>query len=149
MVVWAANANLEYGFSLEWGAGLGVGVACGYSTGEDEQKGKGEELTEASVEEDVVCGEYALYFRDVVVLNAPVSWDLFSASDVQEGLRASLRVVVYIDMIDMGGGMIAAMRKAWCWHVVASGRFSGEILMRYGMRRRARRLEGLWERSKW
>ena len=97
MVVWAANANPEDGFSLEWSAGLVVGVACGYSAGEDEEKGEGEELTEASVEEDVV-GDNALYLWDVVVLNAPIGGYLFSASDVQEGLRASLRVVVYIDM---------------------------------------------------
>ena len=43
-------------------------------------------------------GEYALYFGDVVVLNAPVSRDLVSTSDVQEGLGASLPIVVYIDM---------------------------------------------------
>ena len=43
-------------------------------------------------------GEQALYFRDEVVLNAPVSWDLFSTSNVQEGLGASLRIVVYSDM---------------------------------------------------
>ena len=67
---------------LEWSAGLGVGVACGYSAGEDEEKGKGEELTEASVEEDVVGGDDALYLGDVVVLNTPVSGDLFSAFDV-------------------------------------------------------------------
>ena len=84
-------------------------------------------------------GEYALYFGDVVVLNAPISRDLFSTSNVQKGLGASLRIIVYIDM----GGMMAATRKAWCWRVVASGRCVGEILMRYGMRRRARRSEGL------
>ena len=82
MVVWTANANLEDGFSLEWSAGLGVGVACEYSAGEDEEKGKGEELSEASVEEDVVGGNNALYLWDVVVLNATVSGYLFSASDV-------------------------------------------------------------------
>ena len=55
-------------------------------------------------------GEYALYFREeVVVLNAPIGRDLFSTSNVQEGLGASLRVVVYIDV---GGGMMAAIRKA-------------------------------------
>ena len=43
-------------------------------------------------------GEYALDFGDVVVLNAPVSGDLFSTSNVQEGLRTSLRVVVCRDM---------------------------------------------------
>ena len=43
-------------------------------------------------------GEYALYFGDVVVLNAPVSRDLFITSNVQEGLGATLRVVMYIDM---------------------------------------------------
>ena len=98
------------------------------------------------VEKDVVGGDNSLYLWNVVVLNAPVGGDLFSASDVQEGLRASLRVVVYIDM---GGGVMAAMWKAWCWRVVASGRFAGEILMRYGMRRRARRSEWLWVRPKW
>ena len=82
MVVWAANANLEYGFSLEGGAGLGVGVACGHPAGEDEEEGEGEEFTKASVKEDVVGGEYALYFGNVVVLNAPVSWVLFSTSNV-------------------------------------------------------------------
>ena len=65
---------------------MGVGVACGHPAGEDEEEGKGEELTKASVEENVVGGEYALYFRDVVVLNAPVSWVLFSTSNVKEGL---------------------------------------------------------------
>jgi hypothetical protein len=50
------------------------------------------------VEEDIVGGEYALYFGDVVVLNAPICRDLFSTSDVQEGLGTSLRVVVYCDM---------------------------------------------------
>ena len=49
MVVWATDANLEYGFSLEGGAGLGVGVACGHPTGEDEEEGEGEEFTKASV----------------------------------------------------------------------------------------------------
>ena len=53
-------------------------------------------------------GEYALYFGDVVVLNAPVSRYLFSTSNVQKSLGAILRVVVYIDM----GGMMAAIRKA-------------------------------------
>ena len=53
-------------------------------------------------------GNYALYFGDVVVLNASVSRDLFSTTNVQEGLRAGFRVVVYIDM----GGMMAAIRKA-------------------------------------
>ena len=43
-----------------------VGVACGYSAGEDEEKGEGEELTEASVEENVVGGDNALYLWDVV-----------------------------------------------------------------------------------
>ena len=43
-------------------------------------------------------GEYTLYFGDVVVLNAPISGDLFSTSNVQEGLGASLRIIVYIDM---------------------------------------------------
>ena len=66
MVVCAANVNLEDGFSLEWSAGLGVGVACGYSAGEDKEKSKGEELTEASVEENVVGGDNALYLWDVV-----------------------------------------------------------------------------------
>ena len=98
MVIWAANANLEDGFSLEWSTGLVIGVACGYSAGEDEEQGEGEELAEASVEEDVVGGDNALYLWDVVVLNAPVSGYLFGASDVQEGLQASLRVVVYSDM---------------------------------------------------
>ena len=50
VVVWAADAILEYGFSLVGGAGLGVGVACGHPTGEDEEESKGEELTKASVE---------------------------------------------------------------------------------------------------
>jgi hypothetical protein len=45
-----------------------------------------------------VGGDNALYLWDVAVLNAPVGGYLFSASNVQEGLRASLRVVVYIDM---------------------------------------------------
>ena len=130
---------------MEWSAVLVVGVACGYSAGEDKEKGEGEELNETSVEKDVVGGDNALYLGDVVVLNAPVSGYLFGASDVQEGLRASLRVVVYIDM----GGIMAAMRKARCWRVVACGRFAGEVLMRYGMRRRARRSEGLWVRPKW
>ena len=43
-------------------------------------------------------GDYALYFRDVVVLNAPICRDLFSTSNVQEGLGASLRIIVYSDM---------------------------------------------------
>ena len=43
-------------------------------------------------------GEYALYFGDVVVLNAPISRDLFSTSNVQEGLGASFRIIVYSDM---------------------------------------------------
>ena len=43
-------------------------------------------------------GEYALYFGDVVVLNAPINRDLFSTSNVQEGLGASLRIIVFIDM---------------------------------------------------
>ena len=43
-------------------------------------------------------GEYALYFGDVVVLNAPISRYLFSTLNVQEGLGASLRIIVYIDM---------------------------------------------------
>ena len=49
MVVWVADANLEYGFSLEWGAGFGVGVACGHPAGKDEEKGEGEEFTKALV----------------------------------------------------------------------------------------------------
>ena len=61
---------------------MGVGVACGHPAGENKGEGKGEELTEASVKEDIVGGEYALYFGDVVVLNAPVSWDLFSTLNV-------------------------------------------------------------------
>ena len=44
-------------------------------------------------------GEYALYFREeVMVLNAPIGRDLFSTSNVQEGLGASLRIVVDSDM---------------------------------------------------
>ena len=82
MVVWAADANLEYGFSLKGGVVLGVGVAYGHPAGKDEEEGEGEEFTKASVKEDVVGGEYALYFGDVVVLNAPVSGDLFSTSNV-------------------------------------------------------------------
>ena len=49
MVVWVADANLEYGFSLEWGAGSGVGVACEHPAGENEEEGEGEEFTKASV----------------------------------------------------------------------------------------------------
>ena len=49
-------------------------------------------------------GEYALYFGDVVVLNAPISRDLFSTLNVQEGLGASLRIIVYIDMGRHDGG---------------------------------------------
>ena len=98
MVVWATDANLKHSFSLEGSAVLGVWVACGHSAREDEDGGEGEEFTKASVEEDIVSGENALYFRDVVVLNTPICRDLFSASDVQEGLRTSLRVVVYRDM---------------------------------------------------
>ena len=105
------------GGKCESGRWFQFGVECGFGCwgslwilgGEDEEKGEGEELTEASVEEDVVGGDNALYLWDVVVLNAPVGGYFVSASDVQEGLRASLRVVVYIDM---GGGMMAAMRKA-------------------------------------
>ena len=98
MVVWAADANLKYSFGLEGGAVLGVGVACGHPARKDEEGGEGEEFTKASVEEDIVSGENALYFRDVVVLNTPICRDLFSASDVQEGLGTSLRVVVSCDM---------------------------------------------------
>ena len=98
MVVWAADANLKYSFGLEGGAVLGVGVACGHPARKDEEGGEGEEFTKASVEEDIVSGENALYFRGVVVLNTPICRDLFSASDVQEGLRTSLRVVVSCDM---------------------------------------------------
>ena len=98
MVVWAADANLKYSFGLEGSAVLGVGVACGHPARKDEEGGEGEEFTKASVEEDIVGGENALYFRDVVVLNIPICRDLFSTSDVQEGLGTSLRVVVYCDM---------------------------------------------------
>ena len=97
-MVWAADANLKYSFGLEGSAVLGVGVACGHPARKDEEGGEGEEFTEASVEEDIVGGENALYFRDVVVLNIPICRDLFSASYVQEGLGPSLRVVVYCDM---------------------------------------------------
>ena len=98
MVVWAADANLKYSFGLEGSAVLGVGVACEHPARMDEDGGEGEEFTKASVEEDIVGGENALYFRDVVVLNIPICRDLFSTSDVQEGLGASLRVVVYRDL---------------------------------------------------
>ena len=50
MVVWAADPNLEYGFSLKRGAVLGVGVACGHPAGKDEEESEGEEFTKASVE---------------------------------------------------------------------------------------------------
>ena len=73
MVVWAADANLKYSFGLEGSAVLGVGVACGHPARKDEEGGEGEEFTKASVEEDIVGGENALYFRDVVVLNIPIS----------------------------------------------------------------------------
>ena len=98
MVVRAADANLEYSFSLKGGAVLGVGVACGHPARKDEEEGEGEEFTKTSVEEDIVGGEYALYFGDVVVLNAPICRDLFSTSNVQEGLGASLRIVVDSDI---------------------------------------------------
>jgi hypothetical protein len=45
--------------------------------------------------------------------------------------------------------MIAATRKAWCWRVEESGRLGEEMLMRYGMGRRAKRSEGLCIRPKW
>jgi hypothetical protein len=89
---------LEYSFSLKGGAVLGVGVACGHPARKDEDEGEGEEFTKTSVEEDIVGGEYALYFGDVVVLNAPIGGDLFGTPNVQEGLGASLRIVVYSDM---------------------------------------------------
>ena len=98
MVVWAADANLKYSFGLEGGAVLGVGVACGHPARKDEEEGEGEEFTKASVEEDIVGGENALYFGDVVVLNAPICRDLFSTLNVQEGFGASLRIIVYSDM---------------------------------------------------
>ena len=77
---------------------MGAGVACGHPARKDEEGGEGEEFTKASVEEDIVGGENALYFGDVVVLNASISRYLFSTSNVQEGLGASLRIIVYIDM---------------------------------------------------
>ena len=82
MVEWTANVDLEDSFSLELGTGLVVGVTCGYSSGEDEEQGEGEELAEASVEEDVVGGNNALDLWDVVLLDAPVSRNFFSASNV-------------------------------------------------------------------
>ena len=69
-------------FQFGVGTGLDIGVACEYSAGEDEEQGEGEELAEASVEEAVVGGNNALHLWDVVVLDAPVSRYLFSASNV-------------------------------------------------------------------
>jgi len=102
--------------------------------------GKREEFTEAPVEEDVMCGKDALHLGYVVVFYTPIRRDLFGASDIEECFRAGLCVVVHSDM----GGMIAAIRKAWCWRVEESWRCVGETLMRYGIRRRARRSDGLW-----
>ena len=45
MVVRAADANLEYSFSLKGGAVLGVGVACRHPARKDEEEGEGEEFT--------------------------------------------------------------------------------------------------------
>ena len=50
MVVWSADANLEYSFSLKGGTVLGAGVACGHPAREDEEEGEGKEFTKASVE---------------------------------------------------------------------------------------------------
>ena len=50
MVVRAADANLEYSFSLKEDAVLGVGVACGQPARKDEEEGEGKEFTKASVE---------------------------------------------------------------------------------------------------
>ena len=91
-----------------------------------------------------MCGEDALHLWDVVVFYTPIRRDLFSASDVEECFRTGLGVVVQSDM----GGIIAATKKAWCWRVEESGRLGEEILMRYGMRRRAKRSERLCIRPK-
>ena len=50
MVVRAADANLEYSFSLKEGAVLGVGVACGHPARKNEEEGEGKEFTKTSVE---------------------------------------------------------------------------------------------------
>ena len=59
---------------------------------------KGEEFTEASVEEDVMFGKDALHLWYVVVFYTPIRRDLFSTSDIVECFRAGLCVVVYSDM---------------------------------------------------
>ena len=59
---------------------------------------KGEEFTEAPVEEDVMRGKDALHLWHVVVFCTPIRGNFFGASDIEECFRAGLCVVVYSDM---------------------------------------------------